>query len=96
MEKREYLDYLSLPPSLYNRIESDVVDLFLELNIRSYPVDPVEIALSLGYELIPFSKMSKEARKILFFKDVDAISHYDPEKDTFVHDKGWNRPNGMV
>lgn len=52
MEEREYLDYLSLPTGLYNQIESDVTDLFLELNIRSYPVDPVEIALSLGYELI--------------------------------------------
>lgn len=92
MEDREYLDYLSLPPCLYNRIESDVADLFLELNIRSYPVDPVEIALSLGYELIPFSKMSKEARKMLFFKDVDAISHYDPEKDTFVI---YYRPDGL-
>ena len=84
MEEREYLDYLSQPNRLYNQIESDVADLFSQLNITSYPVDPVEIALSIGYELIPFSKMSKEAKKMLFFKDVDAISHYDPQKNTFV------------
>lgn len=92
MKEREYLDYLSLPTRLYNQIESDVADLFSKLNITSYPIDPVEVALSLGYELIPFSKMSKEAKRMLFFKDVDAISHYDPEKKTFVI---YYRPDGL-
>ena len=92
MEDKDYLDYLSLPASLYERIESDVTDLLLQLNIHSYPVDPEEIALALGYELIPFSKMPKEAKKMLFFRDVDAINHYDPEKKTFVI---YYRPDGM-
>lgn len=63
MEDKDYLDYLSLPASLYEKIESDVTDLLLQLNIHSYPVDPEEIALALGYELIPFSKMPKEAKR---------------------------------
>lgn len=92
MEDKDYLDYLSLPASLYEKIESDVADLLLQLNIHSYPVDPEEIALALGYELIPFSKMPKEAKKMLFFKDVDAINHYDPKKKTFVI---YYRPDGL-
>ena len=56
MENQDFLDHLTLPTSLYNKIESDVADLFLQLNIHSYPVDPLDIALRLGYELIPLAK----------------------------------------
>ena len=92
MEDREYLDFLELPGRLYNKIESNVADLLSQLNIRNYPIDPVEIALSLGYELIPFSKMSKESKRMLFLRDVDAISHYDPQKETYII---YYRPDGL-
>jgi len=92
MENQDFLDHLTLPTSLYNKIESDVADLFLQLNIRSYPVDPSDIALQLGYELIPFSKMKKVAKRMLVFKDVDGISHFDPKQNTFII---YYRPDGM-
>ena len=76
MYEQDYLDYLSLPPKLYDRIEENVVDLLIQLNIRSFPIDPMEIALRLGYELVPFSKMNREAKRILVPKDVDGVSHY--------------------
>jgi len=38
MDNQDVLDHLTLPTSLYNKIESDVADLFLQLNIRSYAV----------------------------------------------------------
>ncbi len=84
MYEQDYLDYLSLPPKLYNKIEANVVDLFVQLNIHSYPVNPMQIALSLGYELVPFSKMDTAARRILVPKDADGISHYNPDRNTFV------------
>ena len=62
MYEQDYLDFLSLPAKLYNKIEENVVDLLVQLNIRSYPVDPMQIALSLGYELVPFFKMDTEMR----------------------------------
>lgn len=92
MYEQDYLDYLSLPAKLYNKIEENVVDLLVQLNIRSYPIDPMQIALSLGYELVPFSKMDKEAKRMLVPKDVDGVSHYDPDRKTFVI---YYRPDGM-
>ena len=92
MHELDYLDYLSLPPKLYNKIEENVTNLFLQLNIHSYPVDPMKIAIRLGYELIPFSKMNREAKRILVPKDADGISHYNPETKTFVI---YYRPDGM-
>ncbi len=41
MYEQDYLDYLSLPAKLYNKIEENVVDLLVQLNIRSYPIDPI-------------------------------------------------------
>ena len=92
MNKQDYLDYISLPTKLYNEIEENVADLLVQLNIRSYPVNPMQIALSLGYELVPFCEMNKEAKQILVKKDVDGISHYNPDQKTFVI---YYRPDGM-
>lgn len=82
MIEQDYLNYVSLPAKLYDKIENDVADLFLELDIREYPVDPMQIALDL----------SKEVKRELIFKDIDGISHYDPERKKFVI---YYRPNGM-
>ena len=92
MNEQDYLDYLSLPTTLYDKIESDIADLLVELDIGTYPIDPMQIALNLGYELIPFNQMPKEAKRELIFKDIDGISYYDPERKTFVI---YYRPNGM-
>ena len=92
MAEQDYLDYLSLPTCLYEKIESNVTELFMELDIRNYPIDPMQIAIELGYELVPFSQMSREAKRMLIFRDIDGISHYDPERKTFVI---YYRQNGM-
>ena len=41
MIEQDYLNHVSLPAKLYDKIESDVADLFLELDIREYPIDPM-------------------------------------------------------
>lgn len=92
MFEQDYLDYLSLPTSLYDKIESNVADLFMDLNIRKYPINPMQIALDLGYDLIPFFQMSKDAKRELIIKDIDGISHYNPECKRYVI---YYRPNGM-
>jgi len=35
MYEQDYLDYLSLPAKLYNKIEKNVVDLLAQLNIQA-------------------------------------------------------------
>ena len=44
----------------YDRIENLVVDLYIELDIKSFPIDPIAIAKQKGYTLIPYSKLNKE------------------------------------
>lgn len=78
MEEIDFLDCLYLATSLYDEIERKIANLFNRLNIREYPIDPMKIAESLGYELIPFSKMNNEAKKMLISKDSDGISFYNP------------------
>ena len=91
MEEQDFPDYLTLPTSLYNRIEKNVADLFVQLNINRYPVDPIAIAMQLGYELMPFSKMNKEAKKMLVSKNVDGISYFDPKRKKYII---YFRPDG--
>ena len=83
MQDQDYLEWLCLPSNLYKKIEEDVVRLLVEQNVTSYPVDPMAIAVSLGYELIPFSKINKKAMEILNPKDADGINYYDPIKEKF-------------
>ncbi len=71
MFEQDYLNHISLPAKLYDKIESDIADLFMDLNIREYPVDPMQIALDLGYDLVPFTQMPKEVKRELIFKDID-------------------------
>lgn len=84
MQEQDYLDSLCLPRSLYSEIENDVAELFTQQGIRSYPVDPMKIAVSLGYHLISFDKINDEAKKMLVSKGVDGISYYVPDKRTYV------------
>ena len=84
MHEQDYLDYLTLPSSLYEKIEDDIAYLFLELDIREYPVDPMQIASDLGYKLIPFSEMSEEARAELLSLELEAVTCYNPFLDTFI------------
>lgn len=48
----------------YDRIESAIVDLYAELNIKEFPIDPFYIARQKGYQVIPYSKMTEETRDI--------------------------------
>lgn len=58
----------------YIRIENSVVDLYTELNIKTIPINPFNIAKQKGYELIPYSKIEKEACEILRKKEIAGAS----------------------
>lgn len=84
MNETEYLGYSKMCGKTYAFIERTVVNLFVKLDIRTFPIDPEEIAKRLGYILRPFKEMPKGAMKILISKDVDGISYFDPKERTHV------------
>ncbi len=55
----------SLPWTVYEKIEKAVFELFRRLGINSFPIDPFEIAMKLGCELLPYSKIDSETLKVI-------------------------------
>lgn len=57
----------------YDRIES-LVDLYIELNIRIFQIDLIEIAKQKGYRLIPYSKLDSTESKRLREKELSGLT----------------------
>ena len=55
--------FVKLPKTLYDLIEFKVVELFEQLNIDKFPIDPFQIANSLNIKLIPYSQLSEKAQQ---------------------------------
>ena len=73
-----------IPKWRYDEIERKVVDLYIEQDIHSFPLDPFKILEKRGYKLIPFSKFGIEACPELVNDDNDAFSFYSPEYKTHL------------
>jgi hypothetical protein len=84
MSYEDDLTDIKLPKKVYAKIEIAVTKLFLELNIGTYPIDPLEIIKRKGYILRTYSELSVQKRRSLKAKDLDATSFYDPNLKTFV------------
>ena len=79
---------IRLPKKLYNEIEEDVVNLYLELELMA-PINPKEIAYKLGFILRNMSDIDEiEMQKLIRFDDKgkrrDGYSFYDPMISTFI------------
>jgi hypothetical protein len=79
---------IKIPKSLYYQIENDVVNLYVELQLK-VPIDPSDIAKRLGYIVRKMSEMKdKNAQEFLRFDSEglrrDGYSLYDPSISTFV------------
>lgn len=79
-------DYLGirLPARIYDQIEEAVVDLYRELDIFEFPIDPFDIAKRKGYIVVEYSELPSVVRELLREKERDGISHFDPAANTFV------------
>lgn len=75
---------LKLPKKMYDRIESKVVELYVELHICKIPIDPFDIIQRKGFILNKYSSLPYSRQIELRQKERDAISYYDPELKTFV------------
>ncbi len=77
----------ALPKSLYGRIEEDVVNLHIELDLE-LPVDPYLITRKLGFIVRRFSEINNTEAFNIFKtgpdESRDGLSYRDPELDTFV------------
>lgn len=56
---------VELTGKTYDRIESTVIDLYEELGVKEFPINPFEIAKRKGYVLIPYSQLDEEVLKTL-------------------------------
>lgn len=77
---------LLLPASMFQKIEEDVVNLHvnLELNI---PVNPCKVASSLNFIVRPFSDLSENERrelKLLLGTSNSGLSYLDPNLKSYI------------
>ena len=89
--ENEYLG-IRLPACIYEKIEKAVVELYRELNLSRFPIDPFDIAERKGYIVKRYSDLPPVVREMLRDKERDGISHYDPEAKTFVIYYDDNKP----
>ena len=68
----------------YEEIERKVVDLYIEQNIHSLPIDPFEIIKKRKYEFVPFSKLKLDFLEETFDKQNDAFSFYSTVDKTYI------------
>ena len=57
----------------YDRMAQLVIDIYVDYNIRSFPVDEKEICRKLGLKLIPYSEYSEEQEALLRKRSMDAF-----------------------
>ena len=79
---------IKIPKSLYAKIENDVVNLYLELEL-TVPIDPEDIAKRLGCIIRKMSEMRyKKTQESLRFDSSgnrrDGYSYYDPRLSAYV------------
>lgn len=79
---------IKLPKTLYDRIENDVVALYIEFGL-TVPIKPEEVAKRLGFVVRKMSEMKdKEKQRLLRFdKDGnqrDGYSFYNPDISIYV------------
>lgn len=60
--------------SVYDAIDKVIIDIFLDYDIKEFPIDEVRVCKKMGVELVPYSELSKrpirfleEKRKYAFF-----------------------------
>lgn len=57
----------------YDRMAQLVIDIYVDYNIRSFPVDEKEICRKLGLKLIPYSEYPEEQEALLRKRSMDAF-----------------------
>lgn len=72
-----------IPQWRYAEIEKKVVNLYIEQDIHSVPINPFKILEKRGYVLIPFSKFDKDNSPEEVNDNNDAYSFYSPEYKTY-------------
>lgn len=80
----EFINGITIPRKLYNRIENLAVSLLIKHNIRNLPIDPFALAVLENFVLRPYSSLPGEAIKMLLINAQDGFSYYDPHANKTV------------
>lgn len=76
---------IKVPAKEYSYTENKVVQLYKELNIRSIPINPWDIAKRKGYEVIPFSKAKNQVTALFYKCEVNGgASYWNATKQKYV------------
>lgn len=73
-----------IPKWRYDEIESSVVALFNELGITVFPIEPFEIAKSIGCVCWPLSKAAESVKTDFYDCGLEACSYYDTVRKHFI------------
>ena len=65
---------MRLKDETYEYIKQVVIDNFIYYKIRGIPINPFEIAITLGITIIPYSALSERARELSLKTSVDGYS----------------------
>ena len=84
MSSENDLRKIVLPKRVFTMIEQKVVDLYVELSIGTFPVDPLCILSKVGYVLKTYSELSSESQHMFMTHDHDAITFFNPTIQTYV------------
>ncbi len=74
---------LIMPEREYQRIESLVVEMYRDLDIRDVNFDVFNVARRIGCELIPFSHLQASKRNWLTEEGYDAVNYFDKRQSCY-------------
>ena len=80
----QHISQFRISYSKYEEIERKVVDLYVEQDIRTIPIDPFEIIKKRNYKIIPFSTLSDTVHEIIGDVNNDAFSFFDIQSNNYV------------
>lgn len=77
----------SLPKKVYDKIEENVVDLYIELEL-TIPINPIDIAKRLGYELHYLSEIKNPNEQKIISDAIthtcEGVSYFDSKHNTYL------------
>lgn len=69
----------------FDNIEEDVFHLYEDLGLKEYPANPFKVANLLGIELIKYSGLKQEARKVILSKYKEGCSVMKNKREYVIY-----------
>lgn len=76
---------MRLSNEIYEDIKQHAINVLIETDTRSIPIDPFELANKLGLHVIPYSAYPLDVQEELLFKNEDGFSIYSGFEDWTIY-----------